>query len=364
MAYWVKSDLKNKRNWTDGFIRDFLGEPDATRPNPRGKYPMKLYLQERVLTAEGTKEFIAKMETRSEVQARRERVSDASAAFVKREISMMVAGLKVGPFAPEWGDLVTQACSDFNERVRYPHHPLITAGSPPEALERVCVDYLWLNLVKDCNITPLEKAVGKWPAYKRLSQRVHAIITSTYPRLAAECKRQESRPGNPRDQHERCISCGYCQWCGMEWCRGDCPAGRFEYPKYDESVGADEILGALDSSTFASMCSQCSVVSLSDPDAWMGLDFDERFRRRNLDLESFARRMRLARIKCDLLMWRALSSLDAGENIKPREAATLSALFTQGLIQVSLTAKAHQALKDRECRQSAEFMLLRRPCDR
>lgn len=45
------STLKLKeRGWTDGMIRRFLGEPDATRPNPHYKCaaPMKLYELKRV----------------------------------------------------------------------------------------------------------------------------------------------------------------------------------------------------------------------------------------------------------------------------------------------------------------------------
>ena len=38
-----------ERGWSDVMIRDYLGEPDATRPNPRYRSaaPMKLYLAER-----------------------------------------------------------------------------------------------------------------------------------------------------------------------------------------------------------------------------------------------------------------------------------------------------------------------------
>jgi hypothetical protein len=48
-----------ERGWTDAMVRDFLGEPDATRPNPRYRTgaPMKLYLAERAAVAEASTEW-------------------------------------------------------------------------------------------------------------------------------------------------------------------------------------------------------------------------------------------------------------------------------------------------------------------
>jgi hypothetical protein len=49
------------RGWTATAIRQFLGEHDEQRPNPQypGAAPMRLYLTERVLEAEATKDFRA-----------------------------------------------------------------------------------------------------------------------------------------------------------------------------------------------------------------------------------------------------------------------------------------------------------------
>jgi hypothetical protein len=48
-----------ERGWTDAMIREYLGEPDATRPNPRYRSaaPMKLYLAERAEAAEASPEW-------------------------------------------------------------------------------------------------------------------------------------------------------------------------------------------------------------------------------------------------------------------------------------------------------------------
>jgi hypothetical protein len=63
-----KSQLE-ERGWTDAGIRKFLGEPDATRPNPKYKSaaPMSLYQLDRVEAAEQTPEYLvwkAKSQTR------------------------------------------------------------------------------------------------------------------------------------------------------------------------------------------------------------------------------------------------------------------------------------------------------------
>ncbi len=48
-----------ERGWTDAMIREYLGEPDDTRPNPRywSAAPMKLYLAERAEAAEASQEW-------------------------------------------------------------------------------------------------------------------------------------------------------------------------------------------------------------------------------------------------------------------------------------------------------------------
>jgi hypothetical protein len=45
-----------ERGWTVAMIREYLGEPDTTRPNPRywRAAPMKLYLAERAELAEAS----------------------------------------------------------------------------------------------------------------------------------------------------------------------------------------------------------------------------------------------------------------------------------------------------------------------
>ena len=67
------------RGWTDTMVRDLLGEPDKTAPNPYyyGAAAMRLYDLDRVLQAETTDEFRSRMEAaaqrRARIKARAER---------------------------------------------------------------------------------------------------------------------------------------------------------------------------------------------------------------------------------------------------------------------------------------------------
>ena len=58
-TYLTMAGLR-ERGWTEAMIRDYLGEPDATRPNPRYRSaaPMKLYLTERAEAAEASPEWV------------------------------------------------------------------------------------------------------------------------------------------------------------------------------------------------------------------------------------------------------------------------------------------------------------------
>jgi hypothetical protein len=53
VTYLTLSDLRG-RGWTDAMVREYLGEPDATRPNPvyRSAAPVRLYLAERAEAAQ------------------------------------------------------------------------------------------------------------------------------------------------------------------------------------------------------------------------------------------------------------------------------------------------------------------------
>jgi hypothetical protein len=70
-----------ERGWTVAMIREYLGEPDTTRPNPRywSAAPMKLYLAERAEVAEASPEWAER-----KARAARRRAAGVAVADRKR----------------------------------------------------------------------------------------------------------------------------------------------------------------------------------------------------------------------------------------------------------------------------------------
>ena len=68
----AKKELR-ERGWRPSMIRDLLGEPDATKRNPRyaSAAPMALYAVERVKTAEATEAFRSRLEQAEAAHAAR-----------------------------------------------------------------------------------------------------------------------------------------------------------------------------------------------------------------------------------------------------------------------------------------------------
>jgi hypothetical protein len=79
-TYLTMAGLR-ERGWTDAMIREYLGEPDATRPNPRywSAAPMKLYLAERAEAAEASLEWVER-----KTRGARRRAAGVAAADRKR----------------------------------------------------------------------------------------------------------------------------------------------------------------------------------------------------------------------------------------------------------------------------------------
>ena len=92
---FTKKELR-ERGWRPSMIRDLLGEPDATKRNPRyaSAAPMALYAVERVKTAEATEAF-------------RSRLEQAEAAHAARSQAARRVMETRRKAALEWADTVT-----------------------------------------------------------------------------------------------------------------------------------------------------------------------------------------------------------------------------------------------------------------
>ena len=85
-----KGTIKKELGWTDGSIKNFLGEPDklASNPNYRSGPPMQLYLQSRVRAAMETEEWKGWY---TKTLARRQKQSERSKAIAEKKREQAIA---------------------------------------------------------------------------------------------------------------------------------------------------------------------------------------------------------------------------------------------------------------------------------
>ena len=117
--YITPSGLKGKRYWTDGMIRDLMGEPDKTAPNPhyRSGPPMRLYLLARVYAIECTLDVDAMRKARE----RRSAAGRRAAATRRENIQKRAAACDL---YCDFGDPledVRRAAAISNEEIRKYH---------------------------------------------------------------------------------------------------------------------------------------------------------------------------------------------------------------------------------------------------
>ncbi len=177
-----------RRGWTDAMIREYLGEPDATRPNPRywSAAPMKLYLAQRAEAAEASPEWAE----RKTLAARRQAAGAASAdrkraeteALARQLVADLVASL-VFPADPQQAAIEAYnkwhsagcMCPGWRELGFCDKHA--DASDPPEFLRRITVSYARHRLTGyDRAYNRLAGRIGRQDAHEILRAEVNAAI--------------------------------------------------------------------------------------------------------------------------------------------------------------------------------------------
>lgn len=198
----TKSGLK-KRGWTDAGIRDFLGEPDRTAPNPKYRYaaPMKIWHLHKVNQIEETDEW---KEWRKASEKRRE-VARKAVKARKEETVEMVDSISIKLPDLDREELTKRAVESYNsywkkrERKAPWGHPRkleymqkgAAANDDAEFLARIMVNYLRHNQTRyDQLLGHLKGKVGKHKARMCLYRRIYNAIAEKYPWLRSEAKRQ------------------------------------------------------------------------------------------------------------------------------------------------------------------------------
>jgi hypothetical protein len=177
-----------ERGWTDAMVREHLGEPDTTRPNPRyaSAAPMKLYLTGRVEAAEAGPDW-------ADRKANADRRRAAGVAVVGRKRA-------------ETESLARQLATDLAASLAFPADPRRTAieaynkwhsdgctcpgwhelgfcdkrantSDSPEFLRRIIVNYARHRLTGyDRACHQLAGRVGRQDAHEILRAEVNAAI--------------------------------------------------------------------------------------------------------------------------------------------------------------------------------------------
>jgi hypothetical protein len=177
-----------ERGWTDAMIREYLGEPDATRPNPRywSAAPMKLYLAERAEAAEASPEWVE----RERLGARR-RAAGVTAADRKRaetqalarQLAAVLVSSLVVPADPRRAAIeaynnwhsASCTCPGWRDLGFCGKHA--DASDSPDFLHRITVNYARHELTGyDRAYNQLARRTGRENAHVILRSAVNAAI--------------------------------------------------------------------------------------------------------------------------------------------------------------------------------------------
>lgn len=185
--------LKGERNWTDGAIHKFLGEPDEFTDNPhyRSAAPMRLYTLERVCATEATPAF---QKWQQKYLSRKETAQKGAQKAVetkKKELFKKIEGMRVKfPKFESEDDLVQTACAHYNmlwggrgkeDKCADPH----TANY--DFLRRITLNYLRHSCTNyDTLLVEMQGRVGINDAIGKLHALIQDAAISKYAWLHGE----------------------------------------------------------------------------------------------------------------------------------------------------------------------------------
>jgi len=187
---FTKSQLKD-RGWTDGAIKKFLGDCDATGINRyTRKKPILLWYQERVLKAEESEEFKAWQEKTGSTRKKQSERMFEIAQQKKQEIIAFVDNLAIEVPSIPYPDLIRNSCHHYNEYKQYiamergqydADLNLANEDSDPYFLYRITCNYIRHQMTSyDYMLSALFGQTGKEIAYERLKKRVMGEINKVY----------------------------------------------------------------------------------------------------------------------------------------------------------------------------------------
>jgi hypothetical protein len=186
-----------ERGWTDAMISEYLGEPDATRPNPRYRSaaPMKLYLAERAEAAEATPHWAERRACGDRRRAAGMAAADrkrAETEVLARQLAADLVASLVFPADPQQAAIEAYnkwhsdgcTCSGWHELGFCEKRA--DAGDSPEFLRRITVNHARHSLTGyDRAYDRLTGRVGHQDAREILRAQVNAAIEMALSRREA-----------------------------------------------------------------------------------------------------------------------------------------------------------------------------------
>ena len=192
---WTKSRIIRERRWTESLVKRFLGNPDATRPNPnyRSAAPMKLYQLGRVFEAESTDEFHEAL-----TRANKRRRSALAVAQAKREELIDWAYSLPEPKLPGLSkeNLSALAVDHYNDLWNWKRGNFDKSASVADDrdfLNRISVNYIRHELTDyEGRILEMRGKIGKNEALQTVRTKILHAIANRFGWLADECARQQN----------------------------------------------------------------------------------------------------------------------------------------------------------------------------
>ena len=183
----VKAEIIKTRNWTESLIKKHLGEADMlkTNPNYKGGAQMKLFLLERVLQVEKSKEFQVDFE-----KSKRRRI--ASLNVIKTKTDNLIHNINNLEIVVEkigFNILLKATIDHYNSRNIFSFINEKTLDTKTK--NRLMVNYIRHHLTSyESFLDDINCQVGKLKAYKTLNRRLYDKISEVYPTLKMECSNQ------------------------------------------------------------------------------------------------------------------------------------------------------------------------------
>ena len=185
--------LKGERDWTDGAIKKFLGEPDERVKNPHytSAAPMRLYTLKRVCTTENTPEFQEWQEKYLQRKESAKNSAQKAVATKKKKTLKKLDRIKIKfPEFESDEELIQTACDNYNSlwAARGEHDKCASPHTDNEEfLRRITLNFLRHACTNyDGLLTTMKKQTGINDAVGILHQRIEAAAIERHPWLDEE----------------------------------------------------------------------------------------------------------------------------------------------------------------------------------